>query len=94
MPSIDTEGDKYNSVTFNSTAHEKFRIHLNEEMKGFLKVHLEARTSKKQWKSCISSEEGFTINGIPTEGVFRALRVRNFFSSIENLCSLILKHTK
>ena len=83
MLSTDTKKEKYNSVTFNSTAHEKFRVHLNEEMKGILKVHLEARNSKKQWKSCILSEESSTINGIPAEGVFRALRVRNVFSSIE-----------
>ena len=76
-----TQRDMYNLVKFNSIAHEKFRIHLNEEEKGILKVHIKARNSKKQWKSSLQSEGNSKINGIPAEGVFRALRVTSYLFS-------------
>ena len=65
----------YPSVIFKSIVQETFRIQLNEEKKGILTVHIEARNSKKQWSSYVGNEKSSVINGIPTDGVFRALRV-------------------
>ena len=68
----------YGFVNFDSVAHEKFRVHLNEEVAGILQYHLEARTSKKQWKGSIGTEVK-VINGIPKESVFKALKVLWFY---------------
>jgi hypothetical protein len=64
----------YGFVKFDSVAHEKFRVHLNEEVEGVLDYHIEARTSKKQWEGSIG-KDGKVVNGIPKEAVFKALKV-------------------
>lgn len=64
----------FSVVGFQSVGHEKFRVHLNEEVRGVLNYHLEARTSKKQWEGSIGKDEK-AINGIPKEAVFNALKV-------------------
>eukprot|EP01035_Chromulina_nebulosa_P024352 gene24352-31692_t len=73
----------FNSVVFKSITHENFRVHLDEEKKGVLTVHIEARNSKKQWRFCIG-EEGASINGIPTDGIFRALKDALRTASLED----------
>ena len=65
-------------VKFGSVAYEKFRVHLNEEVEGIFKYHLEARTSKKQWEGSLGKDVK-VINGIPKEAVFKALKVILWF---------------
>ena len=66
--------DVYGFIGFQSVGNEKFRVHLNEESRGILNYHLEARASKKQWEGSIGKGEK-AINGIPKEAVFNAFKV-------------------